>query len=329
MDLNVIEQPVVLEANGTRIPAVFSLPKEATPAWVVIIVPGSFATDIDGNFRPEHGNPFSASPHAYKDLSQQLAADGCAALRYARGGVTVVDKAVADAHKHFADRTAVIAACVRAARARIPGVRVALAGHSEGGPAALLFTSLYPELKVDAYISLSAPGRRFFDIMLQQTEESAKAGVPAFGGMKVDLDASREAIAYIRRSEPVPAAILKRLPPFGVHAMDEKAKQYLREYDAVDPLKLVAALRCPVLLVQGGEDTSVYPDNAGLLASARAGNPAVTEKALFPGLQHFYKKVPPGIDPMAAFNLETDCDPAVAAAIAAWLVKLSSGATGK
>jgi fermentation-respiration switch protein FrsA (DUF1100 family) len=106
--------------------------------------------------------------------------------------------------------------------------------------------------------------------------------------------------------------------------MDEASKRYLCDYDEVDPLALIGPLRLPVLIVQGSEDTSVYPDNADRLLEARRGNPAPTEKAFFQGLQHFYKAVPPGLDPMAAFGLETESDPAVAAAIAAWLAKIAS-----
>jgi fermentation-respiration switch protein FrsA (DUF1100 family) len=104
--------------------------------------------------------------------------------------------------------------------------------------------------------------------------------------------------------------------------MDPAAQNYLREYDRVDSLKLMAAVPCPVLIVQGGNDTSVLPDNADLLFSARKGNPAPTEKAFFPDLQHFYKKCPPGLDPNLAFALDSDSDPAVAEAIAAWLGKI-------
>ena len=103
--------------------------------------------------------------------------------------------------------------------------------------------------------------------------------------------------------------------------MDETSKRYLREYDEIDSRKLIAELACPVLIVQGKKDTSVYPDNADMLLEARKGNPAPTEVALFPGLQHFYKAVPPGLDPMAVFGLETESDPAVAAAISVWLDK--------
>jgi len=319
-----IDKPLTFEANGIRIPAMLSLPETGKADWVVVFVPGSFFNDLDGNYLSEAGNPFNIKPHLYKDLAEGLARNGVGAFRHARAGATVIDTEAAAAHRRFADRTAVVAEAVRVVRQAAPGVkRVALAGHSEGGTVSLLLLSEAPDVKVDAYISLSAPGRRIFDIMLQQTAASVKDGTASFGPMTFPFAAYKEAMDCVRKGRPVPPDLLKELPPFGVYAMDETSKRYLCDYDEADPLKLIGPLALPVLIVQGGEDTSVYPDNADRLLEARRGNPAPTEKAFFPGLQHFYKAVPPGLNPMAAFGLETESDPAVATAIAAWLARIA------
>jgi hypothetical protein len=324
-DMPIQEKPFVLVVNGTSAPAVVTSPEDGAAAWGIVLVPGSFMNDIDGDYLPEHGNPFTAKPHAYKDLARQLAAGGCAVLRYARGGVTVVDKDQAQAHRHFADRTAVVAEAVRVLRAAVPTVRhIALAGHSEGGPVSLLLMTTDRATKIDAYISLSAPALRMFDLLRQQTAKSVKDGMLSFGPRTYPFAAYEQAMALVREGKPVPAELAKQLPPMGVWAMDETSKRYLREYDEIDSRKLIAEIGCPVLILQGTEDTSVDPDNAAKLFEARKGNPAPTEIVLFPGLQHFYKKVPAGLDPMAAFGLETESDPAVAAAISAWLSKAAA-----
>lgn len=324
-DMPVTEKPCVLVVNGTSAPAVVTVPGSGAAAWGMVLVPGSFLNDIDGDYRPEHGNPFTAKPHAYKDLASQLAARGCAVLRYARGGVTVLDKDLAQAHRHFADRTTVVAEAVRVLRAAVPSVKhVAIAGHSEGGPVSLLLITTDRETKIDAYISLSAPALRMFDLMRQQTVMSVKDGMAFFGPMKYPFAAYEQAMALVRDGRPVPSDLMKQLPPMGVWAMDEASRQYLREYDQIDSRKLIAEITCPVQIVQGKEDTSVYPDNADLLFEARKGNTAPTDIALVPGLQHFYKRVPPGLDPMAAFGLDTESDPAVAAAISTWLDKMAA-----
>jgi alpha-beta hydrolase superfamily lysophospholipase len=172
---------------------------------------------------------FTEKPHAYKDLAQQLAARGFAALRYSRGGATVLDKEKAEAHRRFADRTTVVAEAVRTLRATVPGLKYcALAGHSEGGPVALLLMTRDKTGKIDAYVSLSAPARRMFDIMLQQTEKTVKDGQASFGPMKFLFEAYKKAMDLTRQGEPVPAELLQELPPFGVYAMDEASKHYIR-----------------------------------------------------------------------------------------------------
>jgi len=319
-----VEKTLTLTANGQNIPAVLSLPESGAAEWGIVLIPGSFPNDVDGNYSTALGSPFAARPHLYKDLAVQMAGRGCAVLRYARGGVTTVDAAEAAARRHFADRTIVVAEAVRALRAAIPGlVHCALAGHSEGGPVALLLLSGRTDAKIDAYVSLSAPARRIFDIMLQQIEASVEDGYWSFGAMKYPFSDYKRAMDLIRKGEVVPESMKKTLPPFGVHSMDAVSQNYLREYDWIDSLKLMASLSCPVLIVQGGRDTSVLPDNADLLFAARKGNPAPTDKAFFPDLQHFYKRCPPDMDPNLAFALETDSDPAVADAIAAWLRKIA------
>ena len=116
----------------------------------------------------------------------------------------------------------------------------------------------------------------------------------------------------------------KQLPPFGVYAMDEASKRYLRDYDEVDSRLLITEVPCPVLIVQGGNDTSVYPDNAEMLWEARKKSPALTDRAYFPEVQHFYKVVAPGTDEMAAFGLETESDPRVTEAIGNWLNRIAT-----
>jgi pimeloyl-ACP methyl ester carboxylesterase len=323
-EVPIMEKALTLTANGQNIPAMLSVPEGGPAEWGIVLIPGSFANDVDGNYSTALGSPFAAKPHMYKDLARQLAGRGCVVLRYARGGATTVDAAETAAHRHFSDRTIVVAEAVRALRAAVPGLaHCALAGHSEGGPVALLYLSGRADAGIDAYVSLSAPARRIFDIMLQQIEPSVKDGFWSFGALKFPFAGYKLAMDLIRRGEAVPESLKKTLPPFGVHTMDAVSRNYLREYDRIDSPALLAALACPVLIVQGGRDTSVFPDNAEALFNARKGNPAVTDKAIFPELQHFYKKCPPGLDPNGAFALETDSDPAVADGIAAWLRKIA------
>jgi hypothetical protein len=104
-------------------------------------------------------------------------------------------------------------------------------------------------------------------------------------------------------------------------SMPEQALAYLRSADRVDPVAALAKVQAPVLILQGGRDNSVPAAHADLLRKGRPSLP--TNFAIFPNLNHFYKEAPPGLPPMQSMGLETDSDPAVADAIAAWANQLS------
>jgi fermentation-respiration switch protein FrsA (DUF1100 family) len=80
----------------------------------------------------------------------------------------------------------------------------------------------------------------------------------------------------------------------------------------------------PVLIVQGGRDSSVPPHHGRALRLARDAAGLPTESSFFPELTHFYKVGLDGMDPMEEFMLETDSDPAVADEIAGWMGRVTS-----
>jgi uncharacterized protein len=312
------------EAGGIRIPAALTLPPRKTPRWGIVLVPGSFNNDIDGNYSYADGNPFELRPHTNADLARQLADHGHAVLRYARAGTTVVDTDKAQASRTFAARADVVAAAVAELRRRIPGeTPLAVAGHSEGAAVVLLLLTTRTDAGVKAYISLSGPGMRFFDVMVAQSAPNVqKDGKITFAGFTFPFDLYCRSFEYVRAGEPIPEDIRAVLPPFGVHAMPPAAQKYLIEYDRLDPAAAIAQVDIPVFIVQGGSDTSVTPENAERLLIARQGKETMTGRAFFPELNHFYKLVPPGTPPSANFGLENETDPRVADAVSDWLDEL-------
>lgn len=347
MSPNIAERRTSFEVDGVQIPAALTMPEnemgegkgkcqgqcqvqgqgqgQGQAEWCLVLVPGSFFNDLDGNYKSPP-NPFQASPHAYADLARQIARQGHAVFRYARSNLIIRDEGLAAAHRRFDERIAVVAEACKAARMMAPeATRLAVAGHSEGSVVALRLLSERRDINVDAYISLSGPGSRFFDIMIEQVEASAKDGSFSFGDMKVPFQLYKRSIELVRSGEPVPEEITKALPPFGVHTMDDTSRQYLRDYDAAMPATLIAQAACPVLIVQGGQDTSVLPDNAEILFHARRESRASTAVAYFPELQHYYKVAPPGISPMDSFAIDNESDERVSRSISAWLYSLESG----
>jgi uncharacterized protein len=304
------ETPLTLEVDGLRFPAVLTVPAAGDPVSAILLVPGSLFIDVDGDLPI-----WNLRPHMYADLARQLAARGHAVLRYAKPGpgtgTVTVDPERAQAHLHFAQRVVVARAALKMLREglgdKAAKVRVwTVAGHSEGAVVASLLVPQEPTLA--GLISLSGPSTGLLSIMRDQA-----AAMPGGG----DLTVYDEALARIRRGEPLTPDAAQHPQTAMLATMNPKNLSYIREVDAVDPARALAAVDRPVLLVQGGRDGSVPEKHAHRLREARGAKP--TQLAIFDDLQHFYKHVEPGTDPQAAFGLATPTDPRVAEAIDRWV----------
>jgi alpha-beta hydrolase superfamily lysophospholipase len=308
------ETALALEVLGVRLPARLTRPAEGGVESGIVLVPGSLFSDADGDY----AWPMPMRPHVYRDLAHALAARGHAVLRFAKHGPgtgsVVTDAEAAGAHRRFRTRVDVARAALALleSAAGAPPRRV-VAGHSEGGVVASLLAA---ETAVDGVVSLSGPALPLLDVMREQVA----AMPPMSGDPAGDRALYGRLVHAIRAGEPQPPEAAANPLCAPLAAMDPASHAYLREVSEVDPMAAIARVTAPVLLVQGGRDASVRPHHADDLAAARGGLP--TARAWFPDLQHFYKTVPPEMSPMAAFALETESDPAVAAAIDAWVRRL-------
>jgi pimeloyl-ACP methyl ester carboxylesterase len=311
------EERFTFEAGGRAIRAALTVPKDSAPEWGVVIVPGSGPSDVDGNYPDDPMWP--GKSHVYADLGRQLAAQGLAVLRYGRGDAVTVDEAKASGARRFGDRTNVVVAALTALRERVPGLKKsAVAGHSEGSVVGSLLLTERDDLGVRAFVSLSGPAWRFYDLMLRQVKTFAKEGILEFGPHKIPVDLYELSVRVARNAEPVPGEL--KDVAVGFHNMPEDARQYLRDYDAVDNSALIARVPCPVLIVQGGLDGSVFPDNADRLMETRCASPFPTDRADFPDLDHMYKRAELG-RPFARLD-DQDVDAEVSQRIADWLIAL-------
>jgi hypothetical protein len=323
------EERFALEAEGYRLPTALTLPAGQEVAWGIILIPGSMGNDVDGNYPEMHMNP-----HMYADLARQLAQHGHAVLRYAKHwagtGSVVVDEERAKAHRAFPRQQYIAVAAISKLRELVPQAKgLAVAGHSEGSVHGAII-SQRPELGVDAFISLSGPALRFMDLFIHRARDLAReqGEIIDFGAFKVNAANYIRAFELIRAGEPFTPEI-KADPTleFFVKSWDGdspqawEARQFMRDYDAVDPCVEIARVPCPVLIVQGGMDESgVHADNGGMLYQARrAVHPETTRLAFFPELQHFYKRVEPGMDAQLSMALDGETDARVSEAISAWL----------
>lgn len=261
-------------------------PAEAQGAPVVLIVPGSGATDRDGNSTP---NGVSAAP--YRLLAEDLAARGIATIRIDKRGILGSAGAGSANAVTIADYAADVRQWARAARARTGARCVWLLGHSEGGLVALVAGQDPQDLC--GLILVSAGGRPIGAVLREQLRAS-----PAYAPL---LDQAMPAIEALEAGRHVDVSGMdQRLLPLFAPPVQDLMISLL----SYDPARLIATARLPVLIVQGQRDLHVNETDARRLAGA---NPAA-RLVLLPGVNHVLKAV--ATDDRAA-NAATYGDPSL------------------
>jgi len=144
-------------------------------------------------------------------------------------------------------------------------------GHSEGS---LIGMVAAQRTGAQAYVSIAGAGRPLQQIILEQV----KAQLPP-DLLKPTQDIL-EQLAAGKRVESVPPALNIIFRP--------SAQPYLISWLRYDPVKEIAKLHIPMLIVQGTTDTRVSLQDAKALAGA---NPAAT-LLLIDGMNHVLKTVP-------------------------------------
>lgn len=269
---------------------------------VVLIVPGSGPTDRDGN------NPLGVAAAPYRLLAEALAARGVATVRVDKRGMFGSKAAVADANAvTIADYAADVHAWAKVIRARTGAPCVWVLGHSEGGLVALAAAQAPADLC--GLILVSAPGRPLGAVIREQLRAN-----PANAPLLAQADAALTALA---KGEPVDRATLH---PALARLFPPQLDGYWRNVLPLDPAKLIAAYKGPVLIVQGTRDIQVSVADAQALAAAQPR----ARLAMVDGANHVLKYV--GGDDRQA-NVATYGDPALPLAdgIVAPIVAFTTG----
>ena len=275
-------------------------PGKDAPA--VLMIPGSGPTDRDGN------NPLGVKGGVYRQLAEALAAKKVATLRIDKRGMFGSKAAIADANAvTIGDYAADAHAWVDMVRAKTGRRCVWLLGHSEGALVAL--QAAQNPTGICGLVLVAGAGRPLGEVIRAQLRANP-ANAPL-------LPQGEAALDQLEAGKRVPAAAIPApLQPL----FNERVQGYLIDMFQHDPAKLIAAVKLPVLIVQGDKDIQVSVSDAELLKRAQ---PVATLK-LLPGINHVLKSV--ASDDRAA-NVATYGDanlaisPAVPDAIAAFVSK--------
>ncbi len=244
-------------------------PAEAQGAPVVLIIPGSGATNRDGNSGP---NGIRAAP--YRLLAEGLAARGISTIRIDKRGILGSAGAGSANAATIADYAADTRQWVRAARARSGARCVWLLGHSEGGLVALV-AGQNPE-DLCGLILVAAGGRPIGAVLREQLRAS-----PVYAPLLGQALPAIEALEAGRRVD-VTGMDQRLLPLFAPPVQGQMIS--LLSYD---PARLMASVRQPTLIVQGDRDLHVNETDARRLTEAGPGARLV----MLQGVNHVLKAV--------------------------------------
>lgn len=245
-DPAVRHEPVELVTSTGTLYGTLDLPTAGGPWPVVLIHAGSGPTDRDGN------QPTLVKTDNLRMLGRGLARRGIAALRIDKRGIAASAKAMTkEADLRFDHYIDDAVAWVEWLRKDGRFTKVGVVGHSEGS---MIGTVAARKANVDAFVSLSGPGRPLQAILREQLKKNLG---------KDDYEASERILAELeagRSVEDVPKTLVALFRP--------SVQPYLISSFQYDPAKDLAKLTVPILVVAGTTDIQVPPSEGKLLADA-------------------------------------------------------------
>lgn len=287
------EEVTLRTPAGVTLAGTLTLPKVRPTRGVpaVVTITGSGTEERDESLPGVQGY------HPFRQIADTLGRRGIAVLRLDDRGIGGSDAGPPNATS--ADFAADIEAALAYLRARgdIDASRLALVGHSEGGMIAPMVAAADPTLH--AIVLMAGPALTGRSILKFQQEYAADSMLKLTGAPR---DSALRAMA---------------------HALDSAAAApgWLHFFVDYDPLATAKRVKQPVLILQGGTDKQVTPEQASALAAAfrTGGNRDVTVK-LFPETDHLFLADlignPSGYAKLPSKSVRTE----VLGTIADWLV---------
>ena len=274
-DAQVNESAIVLETASGTIDGTLDLPAGAGPFPAVVIVAGSGPTDRDGN------QPWMKND-SLKMLGKALAARGIAVLRYDK---RAIGQSAAAGPKEidlrFGMYVADAADWITLLRRDPRFSRIAILGHSEGSLIAMLAAK---QAKADAFVSVAGIGRTAADLLREQLAKQLPEPLKNRSNQIIDELIAGRTVA----ETPQELAALFR----------PSVQPYLISWFKHDPLREIAALEIPVLIIQGTTDVQVAADDARRLSAAKKDSRLLTIE----NMNHVMKRATTPAEQRAAYG---------------------------
>lgn len=262
-----VETPVEIASPAVTLRATMLAPAGAPKAGVVIL-PGSGPTDRNGD------NPLGVKGATYRVLAEGLAADGVASLRMDKRGMFGSASLAVDPNAVTVEVLAADAATWAHDLKVRTGLRcVWLAGHSEGGLVALIAGARAND-DICGLVLIAAPGRPLGTVLREQLQANP-ANAPV-------LPQAMHAIDELEAGRKVDVA---GMHPGLLALFRPQVQDFLIVMFRQDPARLAAAVRKPILIIQGEADIQVAVADARALKAAQP----KAKLLVVPGMNHILR----------------------------------------
>ncbi len=225
-----------------------TIPNGPGPFPAAVIIAGSGPTDRDGNAPP------MSHSDAYLKLAHDLAALGVATLRYDKRGAGVGTFLQGESSLRFDD----LVDDAVAMAGRLEGDKrfnsVSIIGHSEGSLIGILAAQRDPHIR--SVVSIAGAGRDLATIIDKQ--------------IRANPHISSSVVAEVERinASLLAGKTVSDVNPNLYVLFRPSVQPYLISEYKYDPVKEIAKLTIPVLIVQGAHDIQVDVKDARLLSAA-------------------------------------------------------------
>jgi len=160
-------------------------------------------------------------------------------------------------------------------------MRVGLIGHSEGSLIGMLAAK---QAKIDAFVSLAGSGRAAPALIREQLDAKLATSLKAKNSQILD--------------ELVAGRTVMEIPEELTALYRPSVQPYLISWFKYDPLREIAALEVPVLIVQGTTDLQISIEDAKRLAAAKKN----AKLRLIDGMNHVLKHATLPAEQQAAYT---------------------------
>lgn len=259
---DIISNELSLDSGSGVLNGTLLTPDTPFTVPVVLIIAGSGPTDRDGN-QPHMRN------NSLKQLAESLAQQGVASLRYDKRGVaqsrTAVQREQDLRFENYIDDARL---WIQRLKQDDRFNQVLVIGHSEGS---LIGMVAAQEVGVDGFVSLAGAGQSADKLIKKQLKPHAQLyqqAVPI-----IEKLVSRNQVSDV----PTALDVLFR----------SSVQPYMISWFQYDPVKEIAKLTVPVLIVQGTSDLQIRIEDAEALAAAKPS----AKKVMLPGVNHIFKQV--------------------------------------